>query len=215
MESEMIQALQTIADNIQAASQPGWVECLSVVISSISVVVSGVAIWFAIRVPKEIALRQEEIQRRQIRVQTYVYKIEYLRTFYKLKDDMQALQSVFVFINLGKENFHRAYERYSKLNIQRTEIMMALQQSKSVFTAKSWVFLDRIRNEFKVIDDTYRGFNLYASIMTETEQREREEERKSGLRNIQATLSLITHNLDCLLKILNEDIAISDIHKMM
>lgn len=61
MESEMIQALQTIADNIQAASQPGWVECLSILISLVSVVVSGIAIWFAIRVPKQIADRQDKI----------------------------------------------------------------------------------------------------------------------------------------------------------
>lgn len=57
----MIQALQTIADNIQAASQPGWVECLSILISLVSVVVSGIAIWFAIRVPKQIADRQDKI----------------------------------------------------------------------------------------------------------------------------------------------------------
>lgn len=61
MEPEMIQALQTIADNIQAASQPGWVECLSILISLVSVVVSGIAIWFAIRVPKQIADRQDKI----------------------------------------------------------------------------------------------------------------------------------------------------------
>lgn len=61
MESEMIQTLKTIADNIQAASQPGWVECLSILISLVSVVVSGIAIWFAIRVPKQIADRQDKI----------------------------------------------------------------------------------------------------------------------------------------------------------
>lgn len=46
----MIQAFQTIADNIQAVSQPGWVEYLTIGISLVSVVVSGIAIWFAIRV---------------------------------------------------------------------------------------------------------------------------------------------------------------------
>lgn len=71
MESEMIQALQTIADNIQAASQPGWVECLSIVISSISVVVSGIAIWFAIRVPKQIAEEQNKISLFEKRLQCY------------------------------------------------------------------------------------------------------------------------------------------------
>ena len=50
MESEMIQALQTIADNIQATSQPGWVEFLTIGISFVSMAISGIAIWFAIRV---------------------------------------------------------------------------------------------------------------------------------------------------------------------
>lgn len=61
MESEMIQALQTIADNIQAASQPGVIEYLSICISLVSVVVSGVAIRTAARVPKEIAEKQNNI----------------------------------------------------------------------------------------------------------------------------------------------------------
>ena len=71
MESEMIQALQIIADNIQAASQPGWVECLSIVISSISVVVSGIAIWYAIQVPKQIAEQQNKIALFEKRLQCY------------------------------------------------------------------------------------------------------------------------------------------------
>lgn len=61
MESEMIQTLKTIADNIQAASQPGVIEYLTICISLVSVVVSGVAIWFAVQVPKKIADRQDKI----------------------------------------------------------------------------------------------------------------------------------------------------------
>lgn len=57
----MIQALQTIADNIQAASQPGWVEYLTVGISFLGVLFSVVAIIFAARVPKIIADRQDKI----------------------------------------------------------------------------------------------------------------------------------------------------------
>lgn len=208
MESEMIQVLQTIADNIQAASQPGWVECLSIVISSISVVISGVAIWFAIRVPKEIAIRQ-------IKVQTYAYKIEYMRMLYELEDKMQALQSVFTLINLDKESFHRSYERYTKLNIQYLEIMMALKYSKNVFTQESWELLKHVRKEFKVIHDTYAKFNLYASVLSETEQKEREIERKDGLHTIQKTLGDIIYNLNRLLEIVEKDTVISDIHSML
>lgn len=57
----MIQAIQTIADNIQAASQPGWVEYVSIGISFFSVLLSVLAIIFAARVPKIIADRQDKI----------------------------------------------------------------------------------------------------------------------------------------------------------
>lgn len=61
MESDVIQALQTIANNIQAASQPGWVEYVSIGISFFSVLLSVLAIIFAVRVPKIIADRQDKI----------------------------------------------------------------------------------------------------------------------------------------------------------
>lgn len=207
MESEVIQALQTIADNIQVASQPGLIEYLSIGISLVSVVVSGVAIWFAIRVPKEIAVRQ-------IKVQTYEYKMGYLKTCYKLRDEMQALKSLFQCIDLTEDSFGEAYERYSQLNIQRTEIIMALLHSKSVFTEKSWNMLDKIREEFRVIDNTYGIFNLYSSVLTQEEQREKELERVRGLAVIKARLSEITKDLMSLIEILENDITISDIHRI-
>ena len=57
----MVQALQTIADNIQAASQTGWVEYVSIGISLISVVFSWLAIRTAARVPKKIAEQENKI----------------------------------------------------------------------------------------------------------------------------------------------------------
>lgn len=61
MESDIIQALQTISDNIQAASQPGWIEYLTIAISFFGVVLSVVAVIFAACVPKKIADRQDKI----------------------------------------------------------------------------------------------------------------------------------------------------------
>lgn len=46
----MTQTLEMIAEAIEKSSQPGWVEYLAIGISLISVVVSGIAILFAVRV---------------------------------------------------------------------------------------------------------------------------------------------------------------------
>lgn len=80
MESEMIQALQTIADNIQATSQPGVIEYLSICISLVSVLVSGVAIWFAVQVPQKIANRQDKIALYEKRI-TAFHAMEELKKF--------------------------------------------------------------------------------------------------------------------------------------
>lgn len=46
----MQQTLGMIAEAIEKASQPGWLEYLAIGISLVSVVVSGVAIIFSVRV---------------------------------------------------------------------------------------------------------------------------------------------------------------------
>lgn len=50
MESDMIKTLDRIAEAIEKASQPGLIEYLAIGISLISVVVSGIAIIFAVNV---------------------------------------------------------------------------------------------------------------------------------------------------------------------
>ena len=61
METEIIQQLDVIAKNIQALAEPKFIEYIALLISFISVIVSGLAIWFAVQVPKKIADRQDKI----------------------------------------------------------------------------------------------------------------------------------------------------------
>ena len=59
--SKSIEKLDTIAKNIQALAEPKFIEYIALLISFISVIVSGLAIWFAVQVPKKIADRQDKI----------------------------------------------------------------------------------------------------------------------------------------------------------
>ena len=54
MESELIQAIGSITESINALAQPRFIDWLAVILSAL-------AIWFAIRVPKKIADRQDKI----------------------------------------------------------------------------------------------------------------------------------------------------------
>lgn len=61
MESELIQAIVSIANNIDALAQPRFIDWLAVSFSFFGITISGVAIWFAVQVPKKIADRQDKI----------------------------------------------------------------------------------------------------------------------------------------------------------
>lgn len=61
MESELIQALSAIKDGIDAAAQPRFIDWFAITMSFVSVVVTGMAIWYAVQVPKKIAKQQNKI----------------------------------------------------------------------------------------------------------------------------------------------------------
>lgn len=136
----MIQTLQTIADNIQAASQPGWVECLSIVISSISVVVSGVAIWFAIRVPKQIAEEQNDIALFEKRYEilclysscrSFANVMKTLKK-YKIEIDKVKIREIFAIVFFdGKTD--KDYNDFELIRMKNDEILDKMERSKFLF----------------------------------------------------------------------------------
>lgn len=61
MESELLQAIDSIVNSIDALAQPRFIDWLTVILSAFSIAISGAAIWFAVQVPKKIANRQDKI----------------------------------------------------------------------------------------------------------------------------------------------------------
>ena len=61
MESELVQKIGSIVDSINALAQPRFIDWLAVILSFFGIVISVIAIWFAVQVPKKIADRQDKI----------------------------------------------------------------------------------------------------------------------------------------------------------
>ena len=60
-ELELIKAAEIIAQSITDASMPRGIEYISLFISAVGIVFSGIAIWTAVLVPKKIAEQQNKI----------------------------------------------------------------------------------------------------------------------------------------------------------
>lgn len=80
MQSEVIQALSEIKDSLDALAQPRPIDWLAIMISFLSMAVSGVAVWFAVQIPKKIAKEQNRIALFEKRYEMYnlLYKWKYL-----------------------------------------------------------------------------------------------------------------------------------------
>ena len=150
MESEMIQTLQTIADNIQAASQPGVIEYLSIVISFISVVVSGFAIWFAVQVPNKIAEEQNRIAIFEKRYSVYreIYRCHTFGFIAQFTENSDEVRKAFltsfekeVLIDVDQTKIHMETDLSWNLKIlMRIQTLLeTLRQSEFLFADNPWI----------------------------------------------------------------------------
>ena len=67
MESELVQEIHNIANSIDALAQPRFIDWLAVILSGFSIIISGIAIIFAVRV----ANKQNKITLFEKRYQCY------------------------------------------------------------------------------------------------------------------------------------------------
>lgn len=116
MESDIIQSLEMIAEVIEIAAQPGWVEYLAIGISLISVVISGVAIVFAVRV----ADKQNKIALFEKRLECYLI----IRRIYMFCDSLQGRK-------LTNNDIMKAY----KLTLGDPNEILKITNSASIFLA--------------------------------------------------------------------------------
>lgn len=214
MESEIVQMLAAIKDSIDELGQPSLIDRLSILISFISTVLSLIAILFAVQVPKQIAIRQEELQKRQIKVETYAYKLEYIKILSALKHNMGLLQAMLSIKDLSNDSFSKLYCMYSTLSISYSDIIVDLEQAKNVFTADSTKFIQDIKRYITTVNELFSKFKIYGDVLTNGEQEEREKEKVTDLKKIKFAVSCILYDLEKVIPIINDDIRISDVHIM-
>lgn len=129
MGSELIQAIDSIANNIDALAQPRFIDWLAVVLSVFSIAVSGAAILFAVRVAdkqNKIALFEKRYKIFQLHESCKIFS-ELLKSLENKNDlnsnDIQVLfLAVFYDIPMG--------EKINDFRFLRTQYIMILEQLK-------------------------------------------------------------------------------------
>ena len=130
MGSDVTQTLEMIAEVIEKSSQPGWVEYLAIGISLISVVVSGIAILFAVRV----ADKQNKIALFEKRYEIYMQYAEYYALAVEIgfAENRGEIQRVWLDIDRSIWNETLVDDR-KKIFSRADEIRFKMSQAKFLF----------------------------------------------------------------------------------
>lgn len=155
---------------------------------------------------------QKQLQLHEIKIQTYMYKLEHIKVLYNLQNKMEILQSVFEMVNLEKDDFSRLYDRYSKLNLNYDEIKISLSQSLNIFEPNTHKFFNEIEHLYTIVSNNFAKFQMYSRILTKEEQIARQEEKEKNLISIKENVNMILYDIDKLIPVLNsDDISVNEI----
>lgn len=166
MESEVLQALDSIANSIDALAQPRFIDWLAVVFSFLSIAISGIAIWFAVQVPKKIAYRQDKIGLFEKRYECYVV-IQDLLTF---ADQIKMCQRIFEVQAASKMYFGEA-ETFHDDELAAV-LALKLNRKKVLILSGAFLFSNYDLEKLQEIVDV--GIDLIMSAATESKVRAQE-----------------------------------------
>lgn len=170
MENEIIQQLDVIAKNIQALAEPKFIEYIALIFSFIGIIVSGIAIWFAVQVPKKIADRQDNIALFEKRFNLYKILIS-CNSFGEnlMKLDLKAYNSNSYINNIFNSCFSNY--KYNTITNNTNEIL-----DNIIITLKNSNFIVQLDDKEKEAIDY-----IYKAIPYIYQSRENNEEIKDCL----------------------------------
>lgn len=153
MESELLQALDSIANSIDVLAEPGVIDWISLVISCVSIILSGMAIWFAVR----IGDKENRVSLLEKRIECYK-EIQTHKMFldnYEQHNDFDAV--LLCFASAFSDNITENIEDLNLLSIKINSKRIFLQMA-SLYKSIEFYEVDSVIKNFFAFVDTIEGW---------------------------------------------------------
>lgn len=161
---------------------------------------------------KEMSLRQEELQRRQIKVDTYPYRLDCWNKLYLLKEQTEVLKTAFQVVKFSELSFPEISRRLQSFENTYKECVLVLNQARSIFSADAWGKLELIKACAINNNNVIAKFKMYNEILTEDEKKDKDEEKEHDISQFSKGLNIISRELQDVLTSVEADMCISDLH---
>lgn len=161
---------------------------------------------------KEMSLRQEELQRRQIKVDTYPYRLDCWNKLYLLKEQTEVLKTAFQVVKFSELSFPEISRRLQSFENTYKECVLVLNQARSIFSADTWGKLELIKACAINNNNVIAKFKMYNEILTEDEKKDKDEEKEHDISQFSKGLNIISRELQDVLTSVEADMCIADLH---
>jgi len=161
---------------------------------------------------KEMSLRQEDLQRRQIKVDTYPYRLDCWKKLYLLKEETEILKTAFQVVKFSELSLTEISERLKSFEKTYKECVLVLNQSRSIFSADTWGKLELIKACVIKNNNIIAKFKMYNEILTEDEKKDKDEEKEHDISQFSKGLNIISRELQDVLTSVEADMCIADLH---
>ena len=113
----------------------------------------------------ELAVRQEDLQKRQIKIDTYPYRVECFETLCRLKEFAESSRKLLNEAKIEEKNPAQIQQIFSilhkKIDDSGSDVILRLIEGENVFQVSEWKKLKDIR---KYYDRICFSFSLLASL---------------------------------------------------
>lgn len=161
---------------------------------------------------KNIALRQEDMQRRQIKVDTYPYRAECWEKLYMLREETEILKTAFQVETFSNLSIHEISTKLQLFYTTYKESVIALNRARSIFPVSTWEKLEHIKRCVVKNNSIICKFKIYNDVLTEEDKKGKEEEKKHDILQFSKGLNIISRELSEVLRLVDKDLCIAELH---
>ena len=195
---------------------------VSAILATVSLLISSIAIVISFATARRqrtdqllIAQRQEDLQKRQIKVDAYPYRIECWKVLIYLKKFTEGIKSMSRITDFHEKSPSQLISVYQILtkNIpcSSSEILIALMQAQTAVPQNTWLSLERIKKLYDEVAASFSFLEIHdKKILTQEEMNDAKTERVNIILSKSRELDEVLFRT---IQLIYNDLCIGDLHK--
>lgn len=193
----------------------------SMILSVITAIISLYVMWKTNKNSKElskkqlesethIAMCQDELQRWQIKIATYPYRIDCWEDLHNLKEETEILKTAFSIIDYSELSYSEIAQRLTPMDTLYKTSLLSLVRFLNLFPINNGIEMVTLRECIIKNRGIIGKFKVLGDNLSQEEQQQRNDEKKYDITQFSKGLNVISKNLIDVLNVAERDLYIGD-----